>query len=235
MNFFHNVTLTCLGTQRKKDTGSILPAPHILVASCLFNSYITSSEITTAENLWMRVLLTGRCKQTQGLICLHVTTTCCIFTSASSVPEAIHFSLNTNTAQYDPHTKTSCENQAGTQDKLLSHLPRATLFHTAKVSLFLREVGLGYLSERAEALKLPVPISRYMSNTTHGWTLIGLTTTFTWKYLLYERLQNWGRTDRGCLLQHDPELPFLAINLGTPQGQVTRTLDHSLCDESCLL
>lgn len=134
----------------------------------------------------MHVFLTGQCKQTWGLICLRFITTCCIFTSASSVPAVIHFSLNTNTAQYDPHTKTSCENQAGSKDKLLSHLPQAVLFHTAKVLLFLREVGLEYLSERAEALKLPVSISRHMRNTIHGWTLIGLTTAFIWKYSLYE-------------------------------------------------
>jgi len=91
------------------------------------------------------------------MICLQFTTTCCVFTSASSAPAVIHFSLNTNTEKYDPHTKTSCKNQTGAKDKLPSHLPQVMLgegrlFAYSNDFAALREVGPKYKSERTEAL-----------------------------------------------------------------------------------
>lgn len=177
------------------------------------------------------MLPTGYCKQTWGLICLQFTTTCCIFSSASSVPAVIHFSLNTNTDQYGPHTKNSCKNQTGAKDKLPSHLPQVMLgegrpFSYSKGFAALREVEVGpkYCSERADALQVPILISRHIRNTVRGWAN---TDRRYWSLdknvpLCIKDYKYWGRTDQDHFLQHDPELRFLAINLGTLQGQVTQ-------------
>lgn len=79
------------------------------------------------------------------------------FSSASSVPAVVHFSLNTDMEQYNPHTKTSCKNQSGAKAKLPSHSPQVMLgggrlFSYSTSFAVLREVGPKYQLERAEAV-----------------------------------------------------------------------------------
>lgn len=88
---------------------------------------------------------------------LTITTMCCIFISAFSVPAVIHFSLNINLEQYEPQRKNSCKNQTGAKGKLPSHLPQimlrgGSLFSYSKGSTVHRE-GLKVLHQPERVLK----------------------------------------------------------------------------------
>lgn len=91
---------------------------------------------------------------------LIITTMCCIFISAFSVPAVTHFSLNINLEQYDFQKKNSCKNQTGAEGKLPSHLPQimlggGSLFSQSKGFAVHREVGLKDQSEWVLSFESP--------------------------------------------------------------------------------